>query len=153
MSRNPVAPKSLHRWLPLGEGYNLDGTPITMTEWDDLGESWRNWAIAAQEHYSFLQNLENGQLAKYHFDTWDYHYERLSINLIAFRGNDIVANRPVPSDDEQWLTVDLPKKTGRHVVVHGKAIASHYAFRTQGGLESTDILDRYRLYAEEQVCS
>ena len=123
-----------------------------MTDWTDISASWGNWAVAAQEHFSFLENLERGELERYYFDNWDYHYQRLSINMVAVWGNDIVENRPVPSDDEQWLTVDLPKKLGRHVVVDGRAVASHYAFRGQKGIESTDILERYRLYAQEQVC-
>ena len=124
-----------------------------MTDWTDHRASWGNWAVVAQEHYSFLDNLERGELDRYHFDNWDYHYERLSINLIAIWGDDIVNNRPIPSDDEKWLTMDLSKELGRHVVVDGKALASHYAFRGQKGLESTDVLDRYRLYAQEEICA
>ena len=168
-----------HRWLPLGPGYyNLDGTPITLTAYSDHGAGWKNWAVAAQEHYSFLEHLEKGDVDQYHFGTWDYQYERLSINMIAVWGDDIVNNRPVPNDDEKWLTVQLPKKLGRRksspmfnfllskkpsltqtpdAVIDGKAVASHYAFRSQTrygkGLEWTDVLDRYRAYADENVCT
>ena len=35
----------------------------------------------------------------------------------------------------------------------GKAVAVHYSFGPQReGLESTDLLARYKLYAEEFVC-
>lgn len=169
-----------HRWLPLGPGYyNLDGTPITLTTYNDHGPGWKNWAVAAQEHYSFLEHLENGDVDQYHFGTWDYQYERLSINMIAVWGDDIVNNRPVPNDDEKWLTIQLPKKLGRRksppmclscsfprnppltqisdAVIDGKAVASHYAFRSQTkygkGLEWTDLLDRYRAYANENICT
>lgn len=71
-----------------------------------------NWAIAAQEHYSFLEHLENDDLEKYQYDLWDYHYGRLSINLICIWGDDIVDNIGFV-DDEQFLTVELPKKLGR----------------------------------------
>lgn len=81
--------------------------------YDKSGPGWSNWAIASQEHYSFLDNLERDRLEIYHFDTWDYQYERLSINMIAIWGDDVVDNRPFPEDDEQWLTVDLPQKLGR----------------------------------------
>ncbi|KAL8736559.1 MAG: hypothetical protein Q9181_002369 [Wetmoreana brouardii] len=172
------APYENHRWLPLGPKYTLDGTPITTTTYDKSGPGWNNWAIAAQEHYSFLENLENETLHRYHFDTWDYQYERLSINLIAVWGDDIVDNLPFPEDDEQHLTVDLPKKLGRRKlllfthqasksspadcliltdsVMNGKALASHYCFNAQRpdgkGLEWTDVLARYKAYAEEKVC-
>ncbi|KAL9057975.1 MAG: hypothetical protein Q9206_002113 [Seirophora lacunosa] len=150
------APYENHRWLPLGPGYTLDGTPITTTAYDKSGPGWNNWAIAAQEHYSFLENLEKDELARYNFGIWDYQYERLSINMIAIWGDDIVDNLPFPEDDEQFLTVDLPKRLGRHSVMNGHAIASHYCFNAQRiddkGLEWTDILSRYQLYAEENVC-
>ncbi|KAL8704573.1 MAG: hypothetical protein Q9201_002265 [Fulgogasparrea decipioides] len=150
------APYENHRWLPLGPEYTLDGTPITTTTYDKSGSGWNNWAIAAQEHYYFFENLENETLHRYHFDTWDYQYERLSINLIAIWGDNIVDNLPFPDDDEQYLTVDLPKKLGRHSVMNGKALASHYCFNAQRpdgkGLEWTDVLARYKAYAEEKVC-
>lgn len=167
LPKHPTAPAYRHRWLPLGPGFNLDGTPITMTDWKDHSASWGNWAVVAQEHYSFFENLEHDRLDRYHFGSgnsnnnhnniddhhyWDYHYERLSINLIAVWGDDIVENRPVPADDEKWLTVELPKKLGRHVVVEGAAVACHFAFRGQKGLESTDVLERYASYAKEMVC-
>lgn len=33
--------------------------------------------------------------------------------MIAIWGNDVVDNLPFPEDDEQYLTVDLPRKLGR----------------------------------------
>ncbi|KAI9672502.1 MAG: hypothetical protein M1817_003268 [Caeruleum heppii] len=145
-----------HRWLPLGPSYNLDGTPITQTTYEPKGPGWNNWLVVAQEHYSFLEHLEAGSLARYKFPLWDYQYERLSINLIAIWGDDIVQNRPFPEDDERFLTVDLPKRLGRHSIVDGNAISAHYSFRHQirhgRGLDWTDVLDRYRAYAEEMVC-
>ena len=107
------APYEHHRWLPLGPEYTLDGTPITTTAYDKSGPGWNNWAIAAQEHYSFLENLEKDELWRYNFGIWDYHYERLSINMIAIWGDDIVDNLPFPEDDEEYLTVELPKRLGR----------------------------------------
>lgn len=170
------APYENHRWLPLGPEYILDGTPITTTAYDKSGPGWNNWAIAAQEHYSFLENLEKSELWRYNFGIWDYQYERLSINMIAIWGDDIVDNLPFPEDDEQYLTVDLPRKLGRRElllitkrkygwcmlttradsVMNGHAIASHYCFNAQRiddkGLEWTDILPRYKAYADEKVC-
>ena len=67
----------------------------------------------AQEHYSFLDNLEREEVEKYHFGMWDYQYERVSINLIAVWGDDVVDNLPFPTDDEKYLTLDLTRKLGR----------------------------------------
>ena len=93
--------------------------------------------------------------------------------MIAIWGDDVVDNRPFPDDDEEFLTVALPKRLGRrmsqlqHVcdsltdlhildaVLDGKAVAAHYAFSWQvrkGGIETTDVLERYRSYAEANVC-
>ena len=108
-------PSPNHRWLPLGPGYTLDGTPIETTTYDAWGPAWNNWAIAAQEHYSFLEHLETEDLEKYHYDLWNYRFARLSINMIAVWGDDIADNVPFDSgaDDEQTLTVDLPRQLGR----------------------------------------
>ncbi len=38
------------------------------------------------------------------------------------------------------------------LLIHTQALASHYAFRTQEALDSTDVLSRYRAYANEVVC-
>ncbi|KAI9719704.1 MAG: hypothetical protein M1828_006137 [Chrysothrix sp. TS-e1954] len=141
-----------HRWLPLPSTFGLDGTPIVMTDWRFGGAALNSWSVAAQEHYSFLENLEKGELSRYDLHSWDGHYKRISINMIAVLGDDIVSYRPVPKDDEQWLTVDLSAKTGRHVVIDGKALAVHYAFGPQKGLDTTDLLERYRSYAQEEIC-
>lgn len=42
---------------------------------------------------------------------------------------------------------------GVDAVVDGNALAVHYAFRHQTkGLEMTDLLARYKSYADEMVC-
>jgi hypothetical protein len=81
----------------------------THNDYSAWGSAWNNWVIAAQKHYSFLEHLENNDLQRYHYDMWDYQYERLSINLICIWGDDIVDNLGF-TDDEQFLTVELPKK-------------------------------------------
>ena len=98
-------PYENHRWLPLGPKYTLDGTPITKTTYDKSGPGWNNWAIASQEHYSFLDNLEKDELKKYHFGDWDYQFERLSINMIAIWGDDVADNRPFPEGTKYRILV------------------------------------------------
>lgn len=44
---------------------------------------------------------------------WDSLYKRVSINFIAVMGDDILNMMPMPSADEQALSMDWPKKTGR----------------------------------------
>ena len=157
------APYEGHRWLPVrlgpGQLYDMALSPANTLTYEAFGPSLKNWAAAAQAHYSFLQHLEQGDTRKYHFDTWDYQYERLSINFFAIRGSDILDVFPFPeSDDEKYLTVVRSKQLKRHVVVDGTGLAVHFAFNPQRrahngqALAWTDALDRYRAYAEENVC-
>jgi hypothetical protein len=46
-------------------------------------------------------------------ELWDPKYERLSINFICILGDDIISNSPIPGGDEEYLTMELPKKLGR----------------------------------------
>jgi hypothetical protein len=38
------------------------------------------------------------------------------------------------------------------VILDGTGLAVHFAFHTQGEMEDTDLLDRYRAYAQENIC-
>jgi len=152
-----------HRWLPVRGKQEITGEepvfPASTVTYDAFGPGLRNWGAAAQLQYSFLQHLENGEIWKFKFGVWDYHYDRVSINFFAIRGGDIMDAYPFPKeDDEGYLAVDRPKELHRHVVVVGDAIAVHFAFGPQRwahdghGLAETDLLSRYSAYAEEMVC-
>lgn len=87
-------------------------------------------------------------------------YERCSINFIAIRGRDILDAFPFPiGDDEEFLTRVRPKELGRRVVVDGAGLVAHFAFTEQrtanngAALMWTDLLARYRAYAEEVTAS
>ena len=69
-------------------------------------------------------------------------------------GDDVLAMMPFPEDDEEHMTSLYPKKSGRHVIVDGHGVAVHHGYSIMAeGLRSTDILDRYRAYAEEMICN
>ena len=113
-----------HRWLPLPGGEsNLWRTPMAESEYAEGGLNWASWSLAAQEHYSFLQNLENDDLKKYHYGSgmdsrregiWNMAYERYNINFMAIWGKDVLNNLPFESfDDELALSVQVPKKLRR----------------------------------------
>ena len=59
---------------------------------------------------------------------------------------------PMDTVDEEWLTKVLPKKLGRSVAVESDSLAAHFTFGTQGGVEKTDLLERYHGYAVENAC-
>ncbi|TWU76100.1 hypothetical protein ED733_007743 [Metarhizium rileyi] len=146
-----------HRWLPVphGDDHILDGTPIMTTTYDaHTSTGWWNWVVGAQQHYSFLENLETGQLWRYRFYTWDYRDLRMGIQLVALTGKDINDVKPIAPDDEDYFCVKMPQKLGRAAVASGGGVAAHFSFDAQkDGMAKTDILDRYRSYAQEKVCN
>lgn len=44
---------------------------------------------------------------------WDASYTRLNINFLAIWGDDVLDVLPIEGSDEEYLTVDAPKKLGR----------------------------------------
>ncbi|ODA83106.1 hypothetical protein RJ55_01615 [Drechmeria coniospora] len=159
-----TAHQKKHRWLPVtspsSDGSDpLDKTPISQIQYDPWGVSWFMWQIGAQQHYSLHEHLEKNELQQYRFRTWDFQFKRASIQFIAMMGRDINAVKPIQGVDEQYFTVDMPKKLGRHAVADGGGVVAHFSYVTQvnpaenGGMKSTDILDRYRSYAQENICT
>ena len=150
-----------HRWLPVAPDSPLaHKTPMDRSEYTLGSSGWHTWMVATQQHYSFLRNLEMGELWKYNFETWNAMYERVSINFFAISGEDIEAVGPMPGADEQFITMDYPRKTGRPFVIDGHGIAVHNGYASMSKksesdlrVEGTDILSRYRLYARENVCT
>ncbi|KIW32528.1 uncharacterized protein PV07_04062 [Cladophialophora immunda] len=156
-------PYTGHRWLRLPNESDIFRTPVADIEYKTWGTGLKSWAIAAQEHYSFLENLANDRLDTYRMGSsagqgsndkvWLPMDQRLSINLIAVWADDVLDNLPMDDVDEQWLTLNLPKKLQRQVAVNMDALAAHFTFGTQGTVETTDLLARYRDYAVEHACA
>jgi len=154
-------PTMRHRWLRLATNAEnqvreLKRTPISDAEYKTWGNSVQSWAIAAQQHYSFLENLYEDQLDLYQFSpkaqAWITDYQRLSINFIAINATEILSHLPMDTVDEEWLTVSLPKKIGKSVAVDTHALAVHFSFGGQGDVQTTDLLGRYLDYALENAC-
>ncbi len=116
----------------------------------------RNWAVAAQEHFSFLRNLEEGRLGVYGgaggFDDggrsdvagdgrgrereeklWDMHGTRIQVNMIAIWGDDVLDHGPVPADDEHYFTVELVERLGRRELSPFCFFHLKTGFRARGG--------------------
>ncbi|MCJ1436959.1 hypothetical protein MMC27_006342 [Xylographa pallens] len=146
-----------HRWLPLPSSpQNLQKTPIAHSAYDAFGLAWTSWAIAAQQHYSLLSNIETNHMHKYQFGDsdgmWDMQYDRYNLNFVAIWGRDVRVNLPI-KDDEQELTSDLPRLLGRPLLIDTRAVVSHFSFGPQKeGMRETDLLSRYEALAEEKVC-
>ena len=78
---------------------------------------------------------------------------------MAMTGDDLVdMDMGKHSADEGYITMEYSKQTRRHIVIDGNGLAVHNGYMSMAaqdgklGIEGTDILDRYRLYAEEHVC-
>lgn len=154
----PGGPPFLNqRWLPLeNTSENLLKTPIAKgNSYDPFGKGWLEWTMAAQQHYSLLDHMEKEDFGVYWAGNqdgiWNMQYGRYNLNFLAIWGKN-VALGDVGSDDEQDLTVTIPKKLKRPCIVDTHAIIGHYSFGTTPELEATDLLQRYRLYANEKVC-
>ena len=65
MDQDP--PYDGHRWLRLKNDSDIHRTPINDIEYKTWGTALKSWAIAAQEHYSFLENLLDNKLDLYKF--------------------------------------------------------------------------------------
>jgi hypothetical protein len=117
MSWEWKSPYPKHRWLPVDRettNKTIDDTPIVSTAFDPFGNGLWHWQIAAQEHYSFFQNLENNELYRYKFHTWDYNYTRMGIQFIALMGEDINMAKPLSEgDDEYFFSQVMPERTRR----------------------------------------
>lgn len=66
--------------------------------------------VLAQQHYSFLENLEKDELWRHALDTWDAQYNRASINLMAMTGDDLV-DMGIYSADEGYIGMEYSKQT------------------------------------------
>jgi hypothetical protein len=77
----------------------------------------------------------------------------LSINFMTVWADDVLDNLPMDTVDEEWLTKALPERLGKSIAVDSDALAAHFTFGTQKGVEMTDLLARYHDYALENACA
>ncbi|EFW17380.1 hypothetical protein D8B26_000109 [Coccidioides posadasii str. Silveira] len=150
-------PSDGHRWLRVQDDKALNRTPVAKLTYDFWGPTYESWAIAAQQHYSLLENIEKNTLDRYKFSpAWNMRGERIRINALAILGDDVldtdVYHWPDNRGDEDMIALDLPKQLNRHILIEGKALAAHFNFMHQGALTKTDLLDRYYSYALDKVC-
>jgi len=152
MDQDP--PYDGHRWLRLYNETEIHRTPVVEIEYKTWGTGLKSWAIAAQQHYSFLENLDKNNLGVYKFGrAWITDYQRLSINFMTVWADEVLDNLPMDTVDEEWLTINLPRRLGKSVAVDSDALAVHFTFGTQGKVEKTDLLERYHDYAVENACA
>ncbi|KAI1212345.1 uncharacterized protein F4807DRAFT_472565 [Annulohypoxylon truncatum] len=85
---------------------------------------------------------------------YDTQYERYNLNFVAIWGRDVAQALPITGDDEEAMTVSVPLRLGRPFVIDTRAVVGHLSFYTQkAGIEQTDLMDRWRAFANENVCA
>ncbi|OKL62467.1 hypothetical protein UA08_02696 [Talaromyces atroroseus] len=118
-----------------------------------LGDTERYaWVAQAQQHNSFLHHLERGDmdLQRYKFPLWINPPEEVSGAFVCATRADMTALMTTSEKDGSNLSTQLLKK---HTIIDGKGVVSHYdGIAGLDGLDSTNVLGRYRSYAEENVC-
>jgi hypothetical protein len=119
-----------HRWLLVKGPAAIQKTPISQTENGAFGGGWWSWAIAAQQHYSFFDNLERNCKNVYYLRhgsssksdaIWDNTGDRISINFLALRGETILDNldhMQASGNDEVFLSEVLPKHLNKRKSGH-----------------------------------
>ncbi|KAI0098101.1 hypothetical protein F4776DRAFT_650662 [Hypoxylon sp. NC0597] len=146
--------------------------------------AWKSWAIATQQQYSLLKNLEDNAISRYFFGAplefsksnstsavalkhaaqskggpgaeqlYNTQYKRYNLNFVALWGHDIKAALPIAEDDEEDITVTIPKRTRRPFVIDTRSVVGHQSFYPQhDGVRETDLLDRWRAFANEKICT
>ncbi|KAL9638045.1 MAG: hypothetical protein Q9164_001817 [Protoblastenia rupestris] len=86
IAKRSSEPVTKHRWLPLGP-HDLARTPIKKRSWSRYKAKLAIWTVAAQEHYSFLENLEQMRLERYFFKDHPHGLQQMSTTVIAIWGD------------------------------------------------------------------
>lgn len=92
---------------------------------------WSDVRYAEYVHKTFIEDLLNGDVAKYGFDSWALsHYQRYAINCIAWLGDDFAGfGGVVPHfDEEDWMCTIKAKELGRPNSICGRALVAHFAY-------------------------
>jgi hypothetical protein len=111
---------------------------------DDIG--WNNPEFAREIHNSVLASQD---LKNFHFgEKWLLlSNERVSINGLCWIGSDFKdrCDGTVGADEEQELSVEMPKRMGLINCIYGSFCIVHFAFHTQRSLlDSEGYLEKYK---------
>ncbi|KAJ8608633.1 hypothetical protein MRB53_039517 [Persea americana] len=147
-------------------------TPIAAASYDAFGPGWSRyvpclqrrrhqtdvdrWQLAAQQHYSLFENLERGELDRYWAGTKDglwSHSARPSLQhqFLADMGLDPWQHAPIGDNDEYEMSQVIPMELGKLFSWILMPLQHISPFTCRQELRRTDVLDRYRSYANEMV--
>jgi len=107
------------------------------------GRLWARADLAERLHDFFLDDP-----GRFDLDGVDIAPDRLSINCVSYLGSDVGALIDVGDDDEQDLSVTIPRRLQRQNAIFQPMVASHLSFFSQEpGMDVARLLDRYRALA------
>jgi len=114
---------------------------------DEVG--WKSGEFAAGVHDQVLKQLELDGLSHFRYPgSWPLlQHERVSINCLSWLGENLNAacKGLVGEDEEDEISVQIPKKKGLFNVIFGEYCVVHYAFFTQRlYLDEHGYEDKYR---------
>ncbi|KAL3441920.1 hypothetical protein BJX65DRAFT_242089 [Aspergillus insuetus] len=145
--------------FPFTNDDEFDTTPIGKSIYSEDGPAFVDWRVKAQQHYSFLYHLKWGNLYPYKFPLWSNPVGSISTKFFCFMGYDATRVESfIRGNGLLDRTTKVFDKGGHRVrdniIIDGKGVVAHYSSK-QGleGLEATDVLQKYRAYARENVCS
>jgi hypothetical protein len=98
-----------------------------------MGNLWKSPEMTHRLHEEFKQDRINNTYNKWIINTHKIdNFERVSINAIAWEG-ELFHRNDLPSihDEEEWISVQVPKKLNKPTMINGDALALHFAFYTQ----------------------
>ncbi len=137
-------------WQRAGE-IKWPGSAPTIVKPDCLCRiGWSSPEFAEYLHRDFLQRrwlVGNNPAADYLL----LNYERFSINAVCWFGKDcaeMMDAGEMPADEEEYVTMEWPRKIGRPNMIASKPACAHFAYWPQREyLDRTDILAQYKAIA------
>ncbi|KAI1119551.1 hypothetical protein F5Y14DRAFT_457809 [Nemania sp. NC0429] len=110
--------------------------------------------VNSSAHASALKFYDVHHLSPGAEQLYDTQYTRYNLNFVALWGHDIKNALPIAEDDEQDITVTKPIGFQRPFVIDTRAVVGHLSFFPQhDGIRQTDLLDRWRAFANEMICT
>lgn len=111
------------------------------------GLLWERADLAVQLHRIFL-----GAPRSFGFPGTTLAPDRLSINFVSYLGRDLDLIQGLRGDDEDMLSVKIPRATGRSNLIHNPFVVSHLSFYSQDqGMAREGLLQAYAELLEPGV--
>ncbi len=111
------------------------------------GALWERADLAERLHDYFLDHP-----GRFRATGTDVAPDRLSINCVSYLGADLDEMSAIGDDDEEELSVTIPRRTRRANVIYRPLVAAHLSFFSQEpAMDIPRTLGRYRALADARL--